>query len=85
MGEHAVVVPAAQEDYGTRTRGGLDPRLKRALDRIPPHCRIASICTGSFDLAAAGLLAGRRAATHWKSCDRIRELYPDVGLDPDVL
>ncbi|MFF1926012.1 GlxA family transcriptional regulator [Streptomyces sp. NPDC058221] len=80
-----VVVPAAQEDYGPQTRGGLDPLVRRALDRIPPHCRVASICTGSFVLAAAGLLGGRRATTHWKSCDDFRELYPEVDLDPDVL
>ncbi|MCM2415931.1 GlxA family transcriptional regulator [Streptomyces sp. RKAG290] len=80
-----VVVPAAHEDYGPQTRGGLDPRLREALDRIPPGARIASICTGSFVLAAAGLLAGRRATTHWKSCDQFRELYPEVDLDPDVL
>lgn len=46
---------------------------------------MGSICTGSFVLAAAGLLAGRRATTHWKSCDELRTLYPEIGVDPDVL
>ncbi|CAO0829881.1 Helix-turn-helix domain-containing protein OS=Streptomyces microflavus OX=1919 GN=G3I39_09540 PE=4 SV=1 [Streptomyces microflavus] len=46
---------------------------------------MASICTGTFVLAAIGLLKGRRATTHWKSCDELRRLYPEVDVDPDVL
>lgn len=80
-----VIVPAALEDYGPQARGRLDPRVAAALARIRPGSRIASICTGSFVLAAAGLLEGRRATTHWKSCDEFRALYPEVDLDPDVL
>ncbi len=44
-----------------------------------------SICTGAFTLAAAGLLEGRVATTHWKLADRFRELFPTVALDADVL
>ncbi|MFG1953646.1 GlxA family transcriptional regulator [Micromonospora sp. NPDC048830] len=47
--------------------------------------RIMSICTGAFVLAAAGLLDGRRATTHWAYADRFRRLHPGVDLDPDVL
>jgi len=47
--------------------------------------RIASICTGAFALAEAGLLDGRRAATHWRHAARLAELYPNVQVDPDVL
>ncbi|MFJ2738583.1 GlxA family transcriptional regulator [Streptomyces sp. NPDC087440] len=84
-GADTVVVPAAEEDYEPQERGRIDPALAQALTRIPAGARIASICTGSFVLAAAGLLAGRRATTHWKSCAEFRELYPEVDLDPDVL
>jgi AraC family transcriptional activator FtrA len=47
--------------------------------------RIVSICSGAFALAAAGLLDGRRAATHWQYADRLARAYPKVRVDPDVL
>jgi transcriptional regulator GlxA family with amidase domain len=47
--------------------------------------RIMSICTGASVLAAAGLLDGRPATTHWAWVDVIRRLYPKVCLDPNVL
>jgi transcriptional regulator GlxA family with amidase domain len=47
--------------------------------------RIASICAGAFTLAATGLLAGRRATTHWVAADLLAARYPDIHVDPDVL
>ena len=84
-GAHTVVLPASHEPDETETEGTLPPDLAAALARIPRGARIASICTGSFVLAAAGLLDGRRATTHWKSCDHFRRLFPRVALEPDVL
>ncbi|MFJ8981804.1 GlxA family transcriptional regulator [Streptomyces sp. NPDC102282] len=85
--DHAdtVVVPAAQEDYEPQERGRIDADVSEALARVPGTARVASICTGSFVLAAAGLLTGRRATTHWKSCAEFRALYPEVEVDADVL
>ncbi|MGV9273034.1 GlxA family transcriptional regulator [Streptomyces griseosporeus] len=56
-----------------------------ALARIRPDARIVSICTGAFVLAAAGLLDGHRATTHWQLADLFRSRYPHIPLDPDVL
>ncbi|MGW7047124.1 GlxA family transcriptional regulator [Streptomyces avermitilis] len=56
-----------------------------ALAQIRPGTRIVSICTGAFVLAAAGLLEGRRATTHWEVADQFRRMFPHVSLDPDVL
>lgn len=47
--------------------------------------RTASVCSGAFILAAAGLLDGRRAVTHWQSCDALKRRYPLVKLDPDPI
>lgn len=47
--------------------------------------RVASICSGAFVLAAAGLLDGRRATTHWMHAALLAEQYPDVEVDPGVL
>ncbi len=56
--------------------------LRAAYDR---GARVMSICTGAFVLAAAGLLDGRPATTHWAYASRFRRLHPGVRLDPDVL
>ncbi len=47
--------------------------------------RILSFCSGAFLLARAGLLEGRRAATHWMYADRLQAMYPGVEVEPDVL
>lgn len=47
--------------------------------------RIVSVCTGAFALAAAGLLDGLSATTHWQDADALATQYPDVHVDPNVL
>lgn len=47
--------------------------------------RLVSICTGSFTLAAAGLLSGRRATTHWRHAGLLSRAYPDVKVEADAL
>lgn len=47
--------------------------------------RVASVCTGAFLLAAAGLLNGRRAATHWLHCAELARRYPAIRVEPDPI
>jgi transcriptional regulator GlxA family with amidase domain len=61
---------------------GLVRELRAAHAR---GARIVSICTGAFVLAAAGLLDGRRATTHWMYADALRAGYPQIEVDPGVL
>ncbi|WP_431902107.1 GlxA family transcriptional regulator [Nonomuraea sp. bgisy101] len=76
-----VLVPGVHGGPAMLT-GTIPPALGEALQGRP---RVMSICTGAFVLAAAGLLDGRPATTHWMNASRFRRLFPKVLLDPDVL
>lgn len=56
--------------------------IRRAANR---STRVASVCSGAFLLAEAGLLDGRRATTHWEQCERLARRYPTVDVDPDPI
>ncbi|MEU8775013.1 helix-turn-helix domain-containing protein [Streptomyces sp. NPDC048606] len=66
-------------------RDWLPAELARALELLPPHARIVSICTASYVLAAAGLLDGRRATTHWNAAADFQRAFPGVEVDAKVL
>ena len=79
-----VVIPGTRF-RSARVDGVLPADVMAALALIRPGTRLVSICTGAFVLAAAGLLDGRPATTHWKFADDMRRLHPDVLLDENVL
>ncbi|TWB24662.1 AraC family transcriptional regulator with amidase-like domain [Nitrospirillum amazonense] len=62
------------------------PALLDALRRAHAGgARLVSICSGVFVLAAAGVLAGKRATTHWRYAQALAERFPDIRVEPDVL
>ena len=63
-----------------------DSRLRAWVQRQADAVRrMASVCTGAFFLAEAGLLDGRRATTHWDSCSKLSQMYPSVLVEPDTI
>jgi transcriptional regulator GlxA family with amidase domain len=64
----------------------LSPAVREALrSAASAGTRIASICTGTFPLAATGLLDGLRATTHWLAAPKLAAAHPAIDVDPDVL
>jgi transcriptional regulator GlxA family with amidase domain len=64
----------------------LHPALGAALrDAVDRGATVLSVCTGAFALAAAGVLDGRSATTHWQFASRLARRHPRVRVDPDVL
>ncbi|MER7908694.1 helix-turn-helix domain-containing protein [Streptomyces sp. NPDC096068] len=76
-----VVVPGVADPTAP-----LSPAVRDALrSAAADGTRIASLCVGTFPLAATGLLDGLRATTHWQAAGLLASLHPDVDVDPDVL
>src|SRR3712207_656260 len=79
-----VVIPGIR-GTSAMTDGTVPDELAGLLRRTATRSRMVSICTGAFVLAAAGLLDGRPATTHWVHSPAFGRLFPTVRLDPDVL
>ena len=76
-----IIIPGWRE-AGMPVPDALIASLKAAHAR---GARILSFCTGAFVLAAAGLLHGKRATTHWRYADALKTRHPDILVTPDVL
>jgi transcriptional regulator GlxA family with amidase domain len=75
-----IVVPGAR--YGERPPA---EAIEIVRDAHARGVRIASICSGAFVLAEAGILDGRLATTHWTSADALAEQFPRIDVDPNML
>ncbi|MBS0295358.1 MAG: GlxA family transcriptional regulator [Proteobacteria bacterium] len=68
---------------GTR-QARFDPTLQVFIRATARHCRrVASVCSGTYLLAEAGLLDGKRATTHWRVAPGLQRQYPNVRIEPD--
>ena len=76
-----VIVPGRRNPTVPAHDEALDS-LRKAHER---GATIASICVGAFDLAATGLLAARRATTHWAAAAEFATRYPEIQVDPRAL
>ncbi|MBD8478040.1 GlxA family transcriptional regulator [Microbacterium sp. CFBP 8794] len=77
-----MVVLPAWERRGKEISPGLGQALRAAHSR---GAFIAGLCLGAFVVADAGLLAGRRAVTHWRAADELGARHPDIEVDPSSL
>lgn len=76
-----VIIPSVH-DVTAPTSQALIDAIRTARDR---KARLVSICSGAFALAAAGVLDGRSATTHWIYVDLLQQRYPDIDVDPAPL
>jgi transcriptional regulator GlxA family with amidase domain len=79
-----IIIPSLARDYETALKGNkllvgwIEKQYKSGAE-------IASMCTGTFMLAAAGLLNGKNCSTHWSAANTFRNMFPDVRLQTDQL
>ena len=87
IGEHRGAIDTLVVPGGLGVREALrNPDLVAAIARLTDRARrVAAVCTGAFLLAEAGLLEGRRATTHWASCERLAERYSGVEVESDPI
>jgi len=76
------IVIAGWRDLDETPPAALVSAIRRAHRR---GARVVSICSGVFVLAAAGLLDGKRATTHWRHAEQLAERFPQIRVEPDVL
>src|SRR5438309_177552 len=77
-----LIVAGGEGTRPQRRDARLVPWLRRTARRAR---RVASVCTGAFLLAEAGLLDGRRATTHWAQCDALQRRFPHVRVERDPI
>lgn len=76
-----VIAPIPRESWAH-----VDERVIGVIQRaVARGAWVLTVCSGSFVVAAAGVLDGRRATTHWRYADTMARMYPQIDVDPDVL
>ncbi len=79
-----IIIPSLNHNYNEAIQGN-KPMIEWIEKQYKQGAAVASICTGAFLLAAAGLLNGRVCSTHWAFADKFRNMFPEIKLQTDRL
>ena len=79
---HLIIVPSLNHNYQTAVKGNT-ALINWIAQQYKDGAAIASICTGAFLLAAAGLLDGKSCSTHWSVAGNFKKMFPEVRLQTD--
>ena len=79
-----ILVPSLNHNLDLALRENKE-MMQWIQDQYKAGAEIASICTGAFLLAGAGVLDGKTCSTHWAAADEFRQLFPEVHLTTDAL
>jgi transcriptional regulator GlxA family with amidase domain len=79
-----IIIPSLVRDYQTALKGN-KTLVNWIAQQYKNGAEVATMCTGAFMLAAAGILDGKSCSTHWSSADTFRRLFPDVNLQAHKL
>jgi transcriptional regulator GlxA family with amidase domain len=80
--DNAIIVGARHIQQALVDSAAITEWVAAVAARIP---RLAALCSGAFFLAAAGVLDGKRATTHWSVADRLKAAYPAIEVDADAI
>jgi transcriptional regulator GlxA family with amidase domain len=79
-----IIIPSLNHNFKNAVKGN-----QKLIDWLAMQYKegaeVASICTGAFMLASAGLLEGKNCSTHWAAADQFKTMFPNVNLQPDQL
>ena len=81
---HLIIIPSLNHNYQKAVKGN-KPLIDWIENQYKHGAEVASVCSGAFLLAAAGLLDGKSCSTHWIVADNFRTMFPKVNLQTDKL
>jgi transcriptional regulator GlxA family with amidase domain len=79
-----IIIPSLNHNYKLALKGN-EPLIEWVNNQYKKGAEVASICTGTFILAASGLLNGKVCSTHWSVADNFRTMFPNITLQTDKL
>lgn len=81
---HLILIPALDEHIN-KTLSHNNVLVEWVTEQYKLGAEVASLCTGAFLLAAAGILNGKQCSTHWQAADVFRQMFPDLNLKTEKI